>query len=89
MATLNVSARDAVPQALQQSLGELLLQRLEPTGAVDIAIYPDTGHDGNPIVQVQVKHRLVDRPIRVQEVIEAERAHATSPGNRVSGVMCT
>jgi hypothetical protein len=74
MATLDVSSGDAVPEALQRSLADLLRQQLEPTGAGDIAIYADADYAGNPVVLVRVKHRLVDRPIEVKELIEAERA---------------
>jgi len=74
MATLDESRGDAVPEALQRSITDLLRRQLAPTGACDIAIYPDADYDGNPVVLVQVKHRLVDRPIEVNELIEAERA---------------
>ncbi len=74
MATLDVSRGDAVPEALQRSLADLLRQRLELAGACNINVYPDVDHAGDPIVMVEVKHRLVDRPIQVEELIEAERA---------------
>lgn len=74
MATLDESRGDAIPEALRRSIADLLRRQLEPTGACDIAINPNADHDGNPVVLVQVKHRLVDRPIEVNELIEAERA---------------
>ncbi len=74
MATQDVSPGHAVSKALQRSLEDLLRQLLEPTGASEIAIYPDADYAGNPVVMVRVKHRLVDRPIEVKELIEAERA---------------
>lgn len=74
MATLDISPGEAVPEALQRSLADLLRKQLEPSGACDIAIHPDADYDGNPVVLVQVKHRLVERPIEVKELIEAERA---------------
>ena len=74
MATLDETRGDAVPAALQRSIADLLRQQLEPTGAFDIAIHPDADYDGNPVVLVQVKHRLVERPIEVKELIDAERA---------------
>jgi hypothetical protein len=51
-----------------------LHQRLELAGACDIDVYPDVDHAGDPIVTVQVKHRLVDLPIQVEELLDAERA---------------
>jgi hypothetical protein len=74
MATLDDARGEAVPEALQRSIADLLRQQLEPTGAGDIAIYPDADYAGNPVVLVQVRHRLVDRPIQVKELIEAEQA---------------
>jgi hypothetical protein len=74
MGTLDTSPGNAVPEPLQRSRTDLLRQRLERAGACEIDIYPKFNHAGEPAVLVRVKHRLVDRPIEVREVIEAESA---------------
>jgi hypothetical protein len=74
MGTLDNSLANAIPETLRQSLTDLLRQRLALAGACDIEIYPELDHAGEPAIQVRVKHRLVERPIQVREVIEAETA---------------
>ncbi|HTB44506.1 MAG TPA: hypothetical protein VK741_12830 [Acetobacteraceae bacterium] len=74
MATLSISPGDAVPETLQRSLAELLRQRLESTGISDIDIHPQFNHADEPSVLVRVRHRLVDQPIRLKDVIEADTA---------------
>lgn len=63
-----------VPQALDRALRALLKEQLDATGAYDVAIHPDLDHDGDPILVVEVKHRLVDQPIELKNVLEADRA---------------
>jgi hypothetical protein len=72
MGMLDTSPRSAVPEALQRSLADLLRQRLESTGVCDID--PQFNHADEPSVLVRVRHSLVDQPIRLEDVIEADTA---------------
>lgn len=74
MSILDVACEAAVAEPLRRSLADLLRQRLEGFGVVDVVIYPAADHDGDPIIQIEVKHRLIDRPIEFQPVFEADRA---------------
>jgi hypothetical protein len=70
----NATLAEAVPKTLEQTLRDLLRQRLESSGAYDVVVYPDADYEGDPILVVEVKHQLVDRPVDPREVIEAEKA---------------
>jgi hypothetical protein len=63
----------AVPEPLQRALTEVLMRGLEAAGATEVIIRPDVDHTETPSVMVTVKHRLVERPIEVTELIDAER----------------
>jgi len=55
MAMLDTFPGNAVPEALQRSLADLLRQRLESTGICDIDIHPQFDHADEPSVLVQVR----------------------------------
>jgi hypothetical protein len=74
MATVDTFPGNAVPEALQRSLADLLRRRLGSAEVCDIDIKPELNHAGEPSVLVRVRHRLVDQPIRLEEVIEADTA---------------
>ncbi len=70
----NVSLAQSVPEKLENDLRALLGEKLDQAGAYDVVIHPDSDHDGDAIIVVEVKHRLVDRPIEFAEVMAADRA---------------
>lgn len=74
MSILDVASEAAVAASLRRSLADLLRQRLEGFRVADIVIYPGADHDGDPVIQVEIKHGLIDRPIEFQPVFEADRA---------------
>jgi hypothetical protein len=65
---------DAVPKKLERAMRSLLKDRLESAGAQDIVVHPDSDHDGDAVVAVEVKHHLVDHPIDLKEVMDADKA---------------
>ena len=73
MALVDILAGMAVPEPLQRALTEVLLRGLEAAGANEVVIRPDVDHTETPSIMVTVKHRLVDRPIEVRELIDADR----------------
>jgi len=72
MGILETFANVSVPETLKRSLTDLLLQRLELAGAVHVEIHPELDYSDTPIVSVTVKHRLVKRPLRIKEIVEAD-----------------
>jgi hypothetical protein len=69
-----MKSAEAMPKNLEQTLRDLLRQRFEASGACDVVVYPDADYEGDPILVVEIKHQLVDRPVDPKEVIEAEGA---------------
>ena len=61
-------------EKLERELRDLLKNELTTTGAYDIVIQPGADHEGDPIIVIEVKHNLVNRPIDLKEVIDADRA---------------
>ena len=74
MTTFDKDPAGFVPMKLGQSLPALLRERLKAAGAHEVAVYPAADHEGDPILVVEVKHRLVDRPITLKELTDADRA---------------
>jgi hypothetical protein len=74
MPNSEISASATVSEKLERDLRDLLQNELGTAGAYDIVVHPDADHEGDPIVVVQVKHRLVNRPIHLKEVADADRA---------------
>lgn len=74
MNILDAASEASIAAGLRQSLADLFRQRLEGFGVSDVVIYPGADHDGDPVIQIEVKHRLIDRPIEFQPVFDADQA---------------
>ena len=74
MSTSETHSSATVSKKLESELRNLLKSELTTAGAYDIAIHPAADHEGDPIIVIEVKHSLVDRPIDLKEVIDADRA---------------
>jgi len=74
MTTVDAVQVGVAPGDLEKALSDLLRERLQVAGAESVAVQPDADHEGTPILAVEVKHHLVDRPIELNEVIAADRA---------------
>lgn len=68
------SLSDPVPEKVAAEVRRLIEHRLGPDGAYDIVVHPASDHDGDPIMVVQVKHRLLDRTLDLKKIIDADRA---------------
>jgi hypothetical protein len=66
-------ATSEVPEAVDHAIRELLRRQLEKFGVDDVRVEPGEDHDGDPVILVHVKHRLVDRPIDLKSLLVVDR----------------
>ncbi len=73
--TQPTSQRDGntpIPEPTAQEVRSLFER--QPFGAHDVVFISSSDQDGDPIIVVEVKHRLVDQPLNLQEIFNADRA---------------
>ena len=64
---------DTVPSHLEKAIRALVKQRSGQLGIEHLNIEPGEDHDGDPVIYVDVQHRLVDQPIDLEDVIALHR----------------
>lgn len=74
MTALQALLSTPVSPDLERAIRTLLLQRLQASGAEEVAIRAIADHHGDPIVVVEVKHHFVAEPLVLKDIIDAERA---------------
>ena len=64
---------EAVPRTVEAAIRERVDSRLGSLGIEDVRIEPGEDHDGEPVVYVHLKHRLLDDPIDLANLIGLDR----------------
>jgi hypothetical protein len=64
---------DPVPRRVEQAIRKAVERRRKPLGIEDVRVEPGEDHDGDPVIYVSMKHRLVDEPIDLGVLIDLER----------------
>lgn len=62
-----------LPSDFSEAVMEFMRHYSERLGIEDIRIEPGEDHEGDPVVYVLMRHRLLDRPINVKDVIALDR----------------
>jgi hypothetical protein len=64
---------DPVPSSVEQAIRSFVETRLHPFGIESVRIEPGHDHDGDPVIYVFLKHRLLEKPIEIGNVIALDR----------------
>ena len=62
-----------LPSGFRKAVEGFVRPHSERLGIEDIRIEPGEDHEGDPVVYVLMKHRLLDQPIDLKEVIALDR----------------
>jgi hypothetical protein len=66
-------AHDRVPSGLEKAIRALVKPRLRQLGIEHLTIEPGEDHDGDPVIYVDMRHRLLEQPIDIKDVIALGR----------------
>jgi hypothetical protein len=64
---------DRVPSGLEKAIRALVKPRLRRLGIEHLTVKPGEDHDGDPVIYVDMRHRLLDDPIDLREVLAVGR----------------
>jgi len=56
-----------VSAALSRKIEEVLRARLTPYGLSSVKVYPDEDHDGEPVLRIEARYDLSERPVDSRE----------------------
>jgi len=75
MAHAQIRDESATPvsEPAAELIRRFLTDQLVDFGAYDVVLRPSSDHDGDAVVIVQVKHRLLDQPIDLKKIIKTDR----------------
>ena len=64
---------EPVPQPVNEAIREVVKRQDAQLGIDDVRIEPGEDHDGDPVIYVTLKHRLLAQPINLDHVISLDR----------------